>query len=214
MSEKLCPYHQRHYYHHWHKFCRDLLCCLFFLVILVLLAILIIWLVLRPTKPRFYLQDAVIYSFNTTGGVPSLLNSNIQVTIASRNPNDRVGIYYDRLHVYAAYKYQQITPATAVTPIYQGHKDILLWSPFLCGVEVPLAPFLAEALERDHAAGALLLNVKLDGRIRWKVGSWTSGHYHLFVDCPALLSFGGEWGSGASPVVRYERRIAACKVSV
>ncbi|MQL87217.1 hypothetical protein Taro_019758 [Colocasia esculenta] len=223
MTEKLCPYHQHHHHHHWHKLklFQLFLAGLLFLLVLVLIAIFVTWLVLRPTKPRFYLQDATVYSFNITGTPPNLLNSNIQVTITSRNPNHRIGIYYDRLDVYASYKYQPITPAAPVAPIYQGHHDVVLWSPFLCGVEVPLAPYLAAALEQDHAAGALLLYVKMDGRVRWKVGSWTSGHYHLFVNCPAVLLFGGGWGGAAdatdgggyAPIVRFQRRMVPCSVS-
>ncbi|EAZ17501.1 hypothetical protein OsJ_33033 [Oryza sativa Japonica Group] len=121
------------------------------------------------------------------------------VTVASRNPNDRVGVYYDRLDVYASYKYQQITLAASLPPVYQGHGDVDVWSPVLSGPDVPFAPYLGDALAKDVAAEYLILQVKIDGRVRWKVGSWISGHYHLFVTCPAFfIASGGNGYPGAN----------------
>ncbi|CAA6673892.1 unnamed protein product [Spirodela intermedia] len=188
------------------------------LVFLVLLTVLIVWLVLRPTKPKFYLQDASVTFFNASSEFPNLISVSIQVVISTRNSNGRVGVYYDRLDVYAAYMSQQITPATPLPPTYQGHKDVLLWSPFLCGVNVPIAPYLAASLAQDKSDGLLILRVKILGRVRWKVGSWTSNRYRLTVDCPALLSFSGDRavsGNGyyPSPLIRFQRT-SSCSVSV
>uniref|UniRef100_A0A0E0J709 Late embryogenesis abundant protein LEA-2 subgroup domain-containing protein n=1 Tax=Oryza nivara TaxID=4536 RepID=A0A0E0J709_ORYNI len=182
--------------------CRRFITVLVVLAILVGIIALIVYLVLRPTHPRFYLQDATLRqldlsnSSSTAGGV---LSTTIQVTVASRNPNDRVGVYYDRLDVYASYKYQQITVAASLPPVYQGHGDVDVWSPVLAGPSVPFAPYLADAISQDCQAGYLILQVKIDGRVRWKVGSWISGHYHLFVTCPAfLVTAGGNGSPGAS----------------
>ncbi|CAL9123910.1 unnamed protein product [Musa textilis] len=177
-------------------------------IILILLIILIIWLVLRPSKPRFYLQNEVVLQFNYTGPPSNLLSTVVQVTIASRNPNDRIGIYYDRANVYAAYRNQQITLATALPPFYQGHNDVVIWSPYLFGPNVPVAPSLCDTLTQDQSSGFLLIHVKIDGLIRWKVGSWTSDHYHLFVSCPAFLTLkNGRPGSGV-------QQLSACSVEV
>uniref|UniRef100_A0A0D9XX36 Late embryogenesis abundant protein LEA-2 subgroup domain-containing protein n=1 Tax=Leersia perrieri TaxID=77586 RepID=A0A0D9XX36_9ORYZ len=185
--------------------CRRLLTILISLAILVGIIALIVYLVLRPTHPRFYLQDATLrtLSLSNSTSTPNsgdsssghLLSTTIQVTIASRNPNDRVGVYYDRLDVYASYKYQQITVAASLPPVYQGHGDVDVWSPVLVGPNVPFAPYLADAISQDCQAGYLILQVKVDGRVRWKVGNWISGHYHLFVTCPAFLVTSG--GNGA-----------------
>lgn len=184
--------------------CRRLLAILLVLALIVGVIALIIYLVVRPTHPRFYLQDASLQQLDlsnatTSSASSSLLSTTLQVTLASRNPNDRVGVYYDRLDVYASYKYQQVTVAAALPPVYQGHGDVDVWSPVLSGPGVPFAPYLADALRQDCQAGYLVLQVKVDGRVRWKVGSWISGHYHLFVTCPAfLVTAGGNGAPGAS----------------
>ncbi|KAG6481456.1 NDR1/HIN1-like protein 1 [Zingiber officinale] len=168
------------------RFYRRLFACFLFLIVIVLLIVLIVWLVLRPTRPRFYLQDTSVVQLNLTEGT-GLLTSVLQVTISSRNPNDRIGIYYDRLVSYARYQGQQITTSAILPTGYQGHNDVIVWSPYLFGLSVPLAPDLAAALSQDQHAGYVLLSVRIDGRLRWKVGTWISGRYHLHVNCPAFL---------------------------
>ncbi|XP_006662749.1 NDR1/HIN1-like protein 1 [Oryza brachyantha] len=178
--------------------CRRLLAVLLGLAFVVAIIALIVYLVLRPTHPRFFLQDATLRQLDGSNA-SALLSTSIQVTLASRNPNDRVGVYYDRLDVYASYKYQQITLAASLPPVYQGHGDVDVWSPVLAGPNVPFAPYLGDALAKDLASGYLILQVKVDGRVRWKVGSWISGHYHLFVTCPAFfITSGGNGYPGAS----------------
>lgn len=164
------------------------------LVALILFIIFIVFLVLRPSKPAFRLQDATVYEFNATllpsparSPSPSFLNADIQVTVSSRNPNSRIGIYYDQLDAYAAYRGQQVTLPVLLPESYQGHKEVIDWSPFLLGHSVPVSPYLGDVLSQDLSAGMVLLNIKIDGRVKWKVGTWISGSYHLHVNCPALL---------------------------
>lgn len=78
-----------------------------------------------------------------------------------------------------------------------------IWSPFLSGNSVPIAPFLAVNLAQDQSAGNILVNIKIDGRVRWKVGSWTSGRYHLFVNCPAYLNFGKHYPGAGGIGIKY-----------
>jgi hypothetical protein len=200
--------------------CRRLLLILLTLVLLAGVVALIVYLVLRPTHPRFYLQDASLRQLDLTNGSAPLLSTTVQVTIASRNPNGRVGVYYDRLDVSASYKYQQITLGSRLqpAPLYQGHGDVDVWSPVLVGPNVPFAPFLADALSKDIAAGYLVLQVRIDGRVRWKVGSWVSGHYHIFVTCPAYFinagaGNGGYGGSVGAHGLRFQTA-TYCRVQV
>ncbi|KAJ6418920.1 hypothetical protein OIU84_002150 [Salix udensis] len=126
--------------------------------------ILIIWLILRPTKPEFSLKETDIYQLSLSG--PNLLNSSIQLTLLSKNPNQKVGIYYDELQVYAAYKAS------------------------LVGAGLPVAPSFNYEVGRDQTAGKLVLNLRVNGRIRWKVGTWVSGRYRINVSCLAVMALG------------------------
>ncbi|KAL7614676.1 NDR1/HIN1-like protein 1 [Lactuca sativa] len=195
MSVKECTHHKNKS----KKLFRKLFAGFLILAFLVLLTFLITWAILQPRKPRFTLQDATIYSFNVSA--PILLSSNFQVTISSHNPNDRIGVYYDKLDVFASYKNQQITYFTAIQPVYQGHKDNNVWSPFVYGTNVPVAPYNGASLTQDQSNGQISLIIKINGRVRWRVGRFISGRYHIHVSCPAYIPFGNKLNSAIPGIV-------------
>ncbi|KAI3706557.1 hypothetical protein L6452_24377 [Arctium lappa] len=209
MSVKHCSHHDDRK----RKILKRIIAGLGILVVIVLIIFLITWAILQPKKPRFVLQDATIYTFNVSA--PILLSSNFQVTIAARNPNSNIGIYYDTLETYAVYHSQQITYFTAIQPVYQGHKDTNIWSPFVYGTNVPVAPYNGASLSQDQANGAIGLVIKMNGRVRWKVGSFISGRYHLHVTCPAYIPFGNKNSGIAGVVTGVKYQLSQkCSVSV
>lgn len=155
--------------------------------ITILLLILVIWLILHPAKPQFSLKEVDIFQLNLSG--PNL-NSSIQLTLLSKNPNQKVGIYYDEIQLYATYKGQQITGDTPVPPFYQGQEESNLITASLVGNALPVAPSLGYELGRDQIVGRLVLNLKANGKLRWKVGTWVSGRYRFNVNCVAINAFG------------------------
>ncbi|XP_048128324.1 NDR1/HIN1-like protein 1 [Rhodamnia argentea] len=206
-----CPNHGGH---RWSKIWRRVFVVSLVVLFIILLIVLITWAILHPHKPRFTLQDATVYAFNASAS-PSLLTSTFQVTISSRNPNDNIAIYYDRLEAYATFRDQQITLTTLVPPTYQDTHDVDVWSPFLYGVSVPISPYNAAALTQDQNIGFVALMIKLRGKVRWRVGSFTSGGYSLFVNCPAYITFGSRsTGIGVgNNAVKYQL-MQTCSVSV
>ena len=80
---------------------------------IILLLILLIYFILKPNKPQFSLQELDIYQLNLSG---TILNSSIQLTLLSKNPNQKVSIYYDEFQVYATYKNQQIPSDSFMPP--------------------------------------------------------------------------------------------------
>jgi len=191
-------------------------------ILLILITIFLIWIILRPTKPRFMIQDATIYTFNISSPnsspfpTPNTLTLTMQVTLSTHNPNKRIGIYYQKLHVYASYKSQQISLSTSIPDTYQGHKDFTIWSPFIYGVGVPVSPFTLSNLQQDQNNGMVLVNIKVNGRVKWKVGSWISGRYHIFANCPAYVRFSGDRNNGVgvvAPAVKFQL-LQSCHVDV
>ncbi|OWM79039.1 NDR1/HIN1-like protein 1 [Punica granatum] len=209
MSAKDCDDHGDRRRKLFRRLCAGLL--VFNLILLVI--VLLVWAILRPHKPQFVLQDVTIYNLNAS--VPNFLTTSIGVTISSRNPNDRIGVYYDRVGVFATYNNQQITLRYQIPPSYQGHKEVDIWSPVLSGNSVPVAPYNSFALNQEQAGGALLLMIKIDGRVRWKVGTFTSGRYHIYVKCPAYISYGSK-NNGivvGGNAVKYQM-VQKCSVSI
>ncbi|EFH48383.1 hypothetical protein ARALYDRAFT_910523 [Arabidopsis lyrata subsp. lyrata] len=174
--------------HHSHSSSCNRRCVIWPIIIilfLIFLVIFLVWAILHPSKPRFILRDATVVNFNVFGNPPHLTSS-FKITLSSRNPNDKIGIYYDRLDVYASYGNQQITSPTAMPTTYQGHKEVKDWSPFVGGNSIHLAPYNALNLEQ----GTIMLMLHLNGRVRWKFGTFITGKYHLYVRCRAFINIG------------------------
>jgi hypothetical protein len=55
---------------------------------------------------------------------------------------------------------------------------------------LPVAPSFNYEVGRDQTAGKLVLNLRVNGRIRWKVGTWVSGRYRINVNCLAVMALG------------------------
>jgi hypothetical protein len=105
----------------------------------------------------------------------------------SRNPNERVGVYYKTLDAFTTYRDEAVTVPVSMPAVYQGHRDASVWSPVMSGDAVPLPQYAADAMRQDIAAGYVLLHVRVDGRVKWKV-----------VNCPALLAASGSAGAGGA----------------
>lgn len=195
------------------NFLRRYIIWLIILIVVTIIGSVLAWITLHTPKPRFILQDATVFSFNVSGDPPNLLTSSIQTTLISRN--DKTGIYYDRLDVYASYQDQQITLPTSIPAVYQGHEEVNVWSPFIGGRSVPIARTNGLSLVQEQSRGAVKVLVHIDGKIRWKVGPLITRTSHLFVKCPALISFGN---SAAGAIVsgrgvKYTL-VTVCSVSV
>lgn len=190
MSVKYCS-HNHHSCCKVRKLYRRLLIGGAVLVGLVGFTVFLVWAILQPSRPRFILQDVTVYNLSVSAPPPQYmtLTATMQITVSGRNPNGRIGIYYLKLDAYAAYRNQPITLTTALPATYQGHRDVTVWSPLVYGDAVPVSPFLQQLLAQDLNAGAVLLSIKIDGRLKWKVGTWISGTYQLSVNCPAYIRF-------------------------
>lgn len=193
------------------KINKRVLCILSSILTFILTFFLLIYILLRPSNPQFYLKDVGVYHLSLSSS-PNLLNSTIQFTLVSKNPNNRIGVYYDSLLTYAAYKDQRITTNTRLPPFYQGHQDANLLSAFLYGAAVPVASSFGNEVGHDRTVGRFLVKIKLDGTIRWKLGSWVSSRYHVDVDCVAVMGFGH--GSTSTPSPISSMRGAQCSTNI
>ncbi|KAD4584229.1 hypothetical protein R6Q59_036928 [Mikania micrantha] len=163
-------------------------------ILSILLLILLVWFILHPTKPEFAIKEASIYQLTLSGS--HLLNSSIQTTFLSKNPNQKVGIFFDEIQVYASYKGQRITLDSSIPPFYQENKDSNLLSVVLVANGLPVDPSFGYEMGRGQMAGRLVLNIKTNGQLRWKVGTWVSGRYMFIVNCVVVLPFGASVPAG------------------
>ncbi|KAF3779243.1 YLS9 protein [Nymphaea thermarum] len=163
-------------------------------IVSIVMIIVIVLFTLHPSKTKFSLQEADIYKMNLSSNY--LLSSVMQVTVVAKNPNQRVGIYYDNLEAYVVYRGQPITVHSSFAPFYQGHDGVNVLSSWMSGNSIPVSPSFGDDISIDRSAGKLQMNVKLTGRVRWKVCTWASGHHSLEVDCDAFLAYNANNVSG------------------
>ncbi|KAK4273830.1 hypothetical protein QN277_017150 [Acacia crassicarpa] len=186
---------------------KKLFLALFSFITAIILLSLAIWVILRPAKPQFSLQQVDIYELSLSG---THINSSIQLTLLSKNPNQKVAIYYDDFQVYATYKDQRITSHTYLPPFYQDHEESNLLTASLVGDLVPVAPSLGYEMGRDQTVGRLVLNLKVSGRLRWRVATWVTGHYGFEVNCVSVMAF----GPSMSPAPLTSNQGTQCSTSV
>jgi len=157
------------------------------LIILVGIAVIIIWLVLKPKRLEYTVENAAIHNFNLTDA--NHLYANFDFTIRSYNPNSRVSIYYDTVEVSVRYEDQTLA-TNAVQPFFQSHKNVTRLHVGLTAQTVALYDSVPKDLRLERSSGDIELDVWMRARIRFKVGVWKSKHRVLKIFCsPVLVHF-------------------------
>ena len=165
---------------------------------------LTVWLVYRPQKPRFAIVGVAVFNLNNTSP-PPFLSTTMQFSIITTNPNKRVSIFYNHLSVSVLYHNQMITQPVMMPPLFQGQHSTIQLAPILGGGgAVPVSPEVCYGLGMEAAYGTVGLRLVVLGKLRWKAGAITTGHYGIYVTCDVLLrlskGFGGQVPFIASPV--------------
>lgn len=161
--------------------------CITITILLLGLTILVLWLVYRPTKPRFAVVGAAVYGLNAT--TPPLMTASMQFTIAILNPNRRVAIYFDTLNAYVAYRGHPITTPAALPAIFMEERSSVQLSPMFGGSPVPVSPDVTNGLAMDEAYGVVGVSLIMQGRLRWKTGAIRTSHYGIYVKCDVMMTF-------------------------
>lgn len=157
------------------------------LIILVGIAVFIIWLVLKPKRLEYSVENGAIHNFNLTDA--DHLYANFDFTLRAYNPNSRVSIYYDTVEVSVRYEDQTLA-TNAVQPFLQSHKNVTRLHVGLTAQTVALYESVPKDLRLERSSGDIELDVLVRARIRFKVGLWKSKHRVLRIFCsPVLLYF-------------------------
>ncbi|XP_064968548.1 NDR1/HIN1-like protein 10 isoform X2 [Musa acuminata AAA Group] len=161
--------------------CCKLLCSLVQLVISLGLVVLIWWLIFHPRLPRASVQEAQLMSFSLADNSTALL-FNLTVGLALRNPNKRVGIYYDSLVVAALYHGVLLQTAPLPT-FYQHRKNTTAFRPEFGGKATDAGSVAVFYGKEKSEQKDFNFEVKLRARIRMKVWFIKIGHFNPVFDC-------------------------------
>jgi hypothetical protein len=142
------------------------------------MSILLAWLILRPHKPRYYVDYVSLSQLNVTDRT---VNSRMDFNVTVRNPNSRLGIYYHKLEWDVYYEDERIASAYTA-PFHQRRKTTTVLQPVLIGNEYAIMrEDIARALEA--LASPLELRLKLHANVRFKIGFVKTWNFKMRVEC-------------------------------
>ncbi|XP_043691530.1 NDR1/HIN1-like protein 3 [Telopea speciosissima] len=157
-----------------------LLKIIFSIIIVLGLIILVVWLALRPNKIKFYVVDASLTQFNLTG---TTLRYDLALNITVRNPNKKIGVYYDSIEAKAYYD-DILFGTDTLSPFYQGHKNTSMLSPAFQGEsQLSLSSKALSEYNTETSGGEYYVDVKLYLRVRFKIGKIKTSRMKPKVKC-------------------------------
>lgn len=155
------------------------------LAVIAGIAILITWLALRPQRPKFHVENVTVSQLKV---INNELNATMQFNMSARNPNKKMGIYYDLIGVGASYRHQKIG-WNRLPGFYQGHKNTTVITFPLSAQSLFLTTDLSSHLLGDRATGSVDMTVRLDAIVRFKVGSWRTREHSMSVYCDVSVDW-------------------------
>ncbi|KAL6204900.1 hypothetical protein ACLB2K_022167 [Fragaria x ananassa] len=155
------------------------------IVVLLGLAVLITWLVVKPKRLVYTIENSSIKGYNLTN---DHLSATFDFTVRSYNPNKRVSFYYDSIEATVNYNDQTLA-FSAVEPFYQRHRNVTRFNVEFVAISTALPSFVSKDFLLEKATGKVQLDVWLKARIRYKVGAWKSRHRTLRISCSPVLEF-------------------------
>lgn len=162
---------------------RCLIMVLISLIIIVGLVILITWLVVRPKRVHYSIEDASISNFHQTD---THLNSTFNFEIRATNPNRWVSVYYDSVESSVIYNHDTVA-FSKIEPFFQGHRNETRVKTKMVAWNAALSAENAGKLKAEKKSGEVEFEVHVKARIRVRVGIWKSGHRSLKLTCLQVM---------------------------
>ncbi|KAG0488004.1 hypothetical protein HPP92_006815 [Vanilla planifolia] len=161
-------------------------------VLLLLIVITVLFFAFHPKELQAYVEDAALSQFDLDG---NLLRYNLTLAIAVRNPNNKLGVYYDSVEARALYDGSRF--GFAVLPIFfQEEESTAIIKPDFNGFGSLTGDSVAATYESEKERGFYTIEVVFHARIRVKAGALKM-RVKKQVDCRVKLPVAA--GGGESP---------------
>ncbi|XP_022727929.1 NDR1/HIN1-like protein 6 [Durio zibethinus] len=158
------------------------------LLLIVILGIIvgILFLVFRPKLPKYSIDSLEITQFNLSS-VDSSLSATFDVTITARNPNKRIGIYYEggsRLTVW--YTETKLCEGS-IPKFYQGHRNTTMLVLPLSGQIQNGTGLLTTLQQQQQETGNIPLRLRVKQPVRIKLGKLKLMKMKFSVRCRLVV---------------------------
>lgn len=170
---------------------RRSLVCYVFLVILTLIFIaavgfLITWLVTKPKKLRYTVENASVQNFHLTND--NHMSATFKFTIQSHNPNHRISVYYNSVEIFVKFKDQTLAFDT-MEPFHQPRMNVKQIDDTLVAQNVSVSKSNGKDLRAQTSSGKIDFEVFVKARVRFKVGIWKTAHRTAKIKCSHVTVF-------------------------
>ncbi|XP_009599460.1 NDR1/HIN1-like protein 10 [Nicotiana tomentosiformis] len=158
------------------------------LLVIVGVVAFVLWFILRPNKVNFHVADASLTQFDLSTK-NNTLYYDLALNVSIRNPNKRIGIYYDSIEARALFHGQNFS-STNLEPFYQGHKNTTDLKIVFKGQNLIM---LGDKEKSDYSgekdSGVYAIGVKLYMRIRLKFGWIKTKKIKPMIMCDLKVPF-------------------------
>ncbi|GJN01269.1 hypothetical protein PR202_ga18522 [Eleusine coracana subsp. coracana] len=169
--------------------CKCLACGLFSCLCSILISLLVVvgvlalifYLIFRPHMIAATVDSAALAQFDLAPN--SALAYNLSVDITVRNPNKRVGLYYDDVESLALFQDQRFG-YVQLDSFYQGTEESTKVSPQFHGQQPLQGDVNAANFRSQQTDGKFDVEVKLNARLRVKVWAFKVRGPKARITCP------------------------------
>lgn len=153
-----------------------------FLIIVVIGATIgILWLIFQPKLPKYSIDKLEITQFNLSND--QSLSATFDVTIMARNPNEKIGIYYEGgSHITVSYNGTQLTEG-ALPKFYQGHENTTQIVVGLAGQTQNATGLLSSLQQEQQQTGHVPLKLRVNQPVKIKLGQLKLPKLKFRVKC-------------------------------
>ncbi|CDY38564.1 BnaA05g12930D [Brassica napus] len=141
---------------------------IFLLIVIVGAAVGILYLVFRPKLPDYNIDRLQLTRF--TLNQDSSLSTAFNVTITAKNPNEKIGIYYeDGSRISVLYMQTRLSNGS-LPKFYQGHENTTIIFVEMTGYTQNATSLMATLQEQQQLTGSIPLRIRVIQPVRIKLG--------------------------------------------
>lgn len=188
--------------------CRSCCCCFCIgLIILLLVSIsagLTLYLWFQPRLPQIHLKSVAFSNFNvTTTPDGPVLDAASTLAFEIRNPNQNLGIVYERSHVLLSAVNGDVSLGERrVAGFSQGRDDVTVLKLVMKVEKEIVDGKSAEELMKGFKSRNLVVSAEIRSGIEVRHGRWATAPVEVVVECGGVKLSVVERGSGSMPKCR------------
>ncbi|CAN6843169.1 hypothetical protein F2Q70_00015362 [Brassica cretica] len=161
------------------------LCLLLLLVVAVGATIGILYLVFKPKLPDYSIDRLQLTQFALNQD--SSLSTAFNVTITAKNPNEKIGIYYEDGSKITVWYNETKLSEGSLPKFYQGHENTTVIDVEMSGQTQDAAGIMTTLEEQQQTTGNIPLRLRVDQPVRIKFGKLKLMEVRFLVRCGVFV---------------------------